>query len=142
MSWIRNMVVILELFVGFGALYGGSELLIDPKGNRLGFRIEWLIHSPFSTYFIPGLVLFVGIGMGSLCLVILAFRKNSLVPFLSLGLGMMVLGWILFQLAWFSSRSLLQLLIAALGLILVILSSFWIFLEKTKHSYSASARTT
>lgn len=53
----------LLLFQGIGAVYGGGLLLIKPDGSLLGMDSEWLAHSPFDTYLIPGFILFTLIGL-------------------------------------------------------------------------------
>ncbi len=61
----RRVLLILHLFVSVGALVGGLAAIIDPV-QPLGMPKELLEGSPFNNYLIPGLILFVIIGLGHL----------------------------------------------------------------------------
>lgn len=41
-----------------GALYGSIAMLIKSDGALLSMNTDWLKHSPFSTFLIPGIILF------------------------------------------------------------------------------------
>ena len=60
----RGVVVVTELIVGIGAVFGGYGLLSDAEG--LGAKQSWLDGTVFPDYTIPGLVLLVVIGGGML----------------------------------------------------------------------------
>lgn len=49
--------------LGVSALAGGFGLFADPTGESVGIPLEWLEHSPFSSFLIPGLVLFCLLGV-------------------------------------------------------------------------------
>lgn len=57
------LLLILLLFLGMGGFVGGGMLLIQPNGSLLGMSAEWLAHSPFRTYRIPGIILFLFNGL-------------------------------------------------------------------------------
>lgn len=46
---LRVTLVILELFVGIGGIFGGLEMIRDPL-NPLGMTTELIAGSPFDTY--------------------------------------------------------------------------------------------
>jgi len=52
-------LIILHLFLGLGAVYGGVALVLKPDGSLLGMDSGWLAQSPFESYLMPGLVLFI-----------------------------------------------------------------------------------
>lgn len=51
------------VFLGIGALYGGTSFLLDPTGGRIQLPISLLEGSVFPDYRIPGAVLFVTFGL-------------------------------------------------------------------------------
>lgn len=52
------------LFVqGLSGFSGGLGLIWDPTGNTLQIPIEWLSGTPFQTYLVPGILLFLVIGI-------------------------------------------------------------------------------
>jgi hypothetical protein len=72
----RNVLIILLLFLGAGAMGGGALLIISPSGKLLGgLPLSILDHSPFSNFFIPGIILFVVLGL-SPCLLAMALIKR------------------------------------------------------------------
>jgi hypothetical protein len=60
----RIALVLVELIVALGAVYGGVMLLAD--ADELGADPVWLEGSVFSDFTVPGLVLLVVIGGGML----------------------------------------------------------------------------
>lgn len=52
---------LLYLFLGFlslNAIGGGGALMLAPDGSLLQIPLEWMEHSPFTDFFIPGFILF------------------------------------------------------------------------------------
>jgi hypothetical protein len=60
-SWL---LIILQLFLGVGAIVGGGGLILDPQGSLLSMPLSLLQHSPFSDYLIPGIILLLVLGVG------------------------------------------------------------------------------
>jgi hypothetical protein len=72
----RNLLISLLLFLGVGAIGGGLLLIISPSGKLLGgLPLSILAHSPFSDFLIPGIILFLILGL-SPCLICLALVKK------------------------------------------------------------------
>jgi hypothetical protein len=72
----RNILISLLVFLGVGAMGGGSFLIISPSGKLLGgLPLSILEHSPFSDFLIPGIILFLILGF-SPCLISLALIKK------------------------------------------------------------------
>ncbi len=53
----------LHLFLGLGAITGGGMLILKLDGSLLGMETGWLSQSPFSSYLIPGFLLFIFSGL-------------------------------------------------------------------------------
>jgi len=72
----RNILVILLLFLGIGALGGGLGLIISPSGRLMGgLPLSVLQNSPFRDFLIPGIILFLVLGI-SPCLIALALIRK------------------------------------------------------------------
>ena len=54
------------LILAVGALPAGWSFIVQPDGAGIGMPMAWLEHTPFSNFVIPGLILFVLFGIGSL----------------------------------------------------------------------------
>ena len=68
--------MVMHFFVGIGALVGGGAAILDPF-NPLGAPLDMLEHSPFDNFLIPGLILFIIIGIGSLISGVMALIKSD-----------------------------------------------------------------
>ena len=64
MKLLRLLLLLIHVFVGLGALAGGYACLVDPV-TPLGATTAMLQASPFSTFLIPGIVLFGLFGVGN-----------------------------------------------------------------------------
>lgn len=75
----RNILIALLLFLGLGAIGGGAFLIISPSGKLIGgLPLSILEHSPFTDFLIPGVILFLILGIAP-CLISLALiRKPEL----------------------------------------------------------------
>jgi hypothetical protein len=63
---VVTALVVVHLFLALGALAGGAALMASPKGGVIKLPISDLRGSPFSDFLIPGLILFVVLGVGPL----------------------------------------------------------------------------
>jgi hypothetical protein len=59
-------LIVVQLFQALGALGGGAVLVASPKGGIIKMPLSYLNGSPFSDYLIPGIILFVVLGIGPL----------------------------------------------------------------------------
>jgi len=67
---------VLQILVGITAILGGVGLVSDPSGAKMDVPLVLLKNSPFTNYFIPGLVLLVVIGVGNVLAGIVTFLRN------------------------------------------------------------------
>ena len=59
-------LIVVQLFQAVGALGGGAALVASPRGGVIKLPLSYLSGSPFSDYLIPGVVLFLVLGIGPL----------------------------------------------------------------------------
>lgn len=57
------ILIFLVLFQFVGAIPSGFSMIIDPSGGGMGIPLYLLEQSPFSNYLIPGLFLFIVLGL-------------------------------------------------------------------------------
>lgn len=117
----RLTAVILLAFNGIGALYGGGMLIYDPSGAMLGLPKETLKHSPFSDFFLPGLILFVILGLGSIVTCIVAIMKTQGYPFLTIFIGFALSIWISVQMLMLQGVHWAHILYGLIGIALILL---------------------
>jgi hypothetical protein len=56
-------LLLLHLLLSFNALAGGALLIWEPHGSLMGLTQERLANTPFTTYLVPGLLLFIFMGL-------------------------------------------------------------------------------
>ncbi|WP_434749926.1 hypothetical protein [Paenibacillus amylolyticus] len=61
--------------LGIGAVAGGLLLMIDPSGRLLNMPVTLLEKSPFSDFFIPGMILFMVLGICPIVICIALVRR-------------------------------------------------------------------
>jgi len=72
----RNILLFLLAFLGLSAISGGGALIISPSGKLLGgLPLSILESSPFNNFLVPGIILFVVLGLIP-CLLIVALIKK------------------------------------------------------------------
>lgn len=77
-SFACYLLIFLHVFLGIGAIFGGSLLMFSPDGSILSMPLEMLENSPFNNFFIPGLILFVGLGILPIITAIYLISEKSL----------------------------------------------------------------
>jgi hypothetical protein len=110
----------LLIFNGMSALYGGLNLVVYPNGNSLGLPLDWLEHSPFENYFIPGLILFTLIGLSSLFICVAILLDSKKYALLILIQGTILAAWIVVQIIMIRFESYLQLVYGLVALLLIV----------------------
>jgi hypothetical protein len=118
---IRIATIILLIINGLFAIFGGCTLLIDPAGSKLDLTTESLKYSPFSDYLIPGLILFIILGLGSAITSIIVGLKVKGYPFLTIFMGFALSIWISVQMLMLREMNGLQIVFGLIGIILIIL---------------------
>ena len=93
MKLTKIALIVIQLLVMLNAFGGGYYGLAGAKDIPL----SWLDGSPFDSFFIPSLFLFVVIGGGMLVATLVWWRKSSLAPWVSLGMGVTLMLWIVAQ---------------------------------------------
>ncbi|GAB4055891.1 hypothetical protein [Spirosoma litoris] len=72
----RKILPSLLVFLGIGALGGGGALVVSPSGELMHMPLSMLAHSPFGSFLIPGIILFLLLGVWP-CLVAYALLKKT-----------------------------------------------------------------
>ena len=91
---IARIAVALEIFLGLGALFGGGAFILGPDGHLLGMPTKLLAGSPFTSYLIPGIILFTFIGIAPLLAAAITVRRRALAPLAAVAVGLTLIGWV------------------------------------------------
>lgn len=123
--WLHRLLTGLLVFQGLSGLVGGIGLVIDPSGASLGFPLEWLEGSPFSSYLVPGLVLLLLLGLLPLLLSVALRRPLGWTYSASIGIGLILLIWLGVEIVivGYQSEPPLQLVYGLVGMGIVVSAS-------------------
>ena len=110
----------LLLLVAINAFGGGYYGMAGAKDVPL----EWLEKSPFDSYFVPGLILFVLVGGSCLFASIVVFKGHRLARYSSFICVAIIFTWLLVQVAIIGYVSWMQPTTAILSLLILLLALF------------------
>jgi hypothetical protein len=116
--WIA--IGLVHAFVALGALIGGGAFLLRPDGSLIQADPSWLAHSPFRTYLIPGLILFVMVGLANVAAAVVAWRRAPWAGWFTAAVGAILMGWIVGEFLLVRLYHWMQPMYFGLGLVLVV----------------------
>jgi len=118
-----KILLVFIIFQGISGLAGGIGLILDPSGKSLKIPISWLEGSPFSNYLIPGLILFVVLGLYPLIVFYGLLKKLRWSWFSAFVLGAALIIWIGVEIIiiGYQPQPPLQLIYGLVGLIILVL---------------------
>lgn len=114
------LAIVLLLFNGTGALYGGWNLMTHPDGSTIALSPRFLAQTPFNNYFIPGIVLFIANGLCSMAALLMVLRKSKFTGHAVLAQGVLLCGWIVVQLYLIGPVYFLQAMLGCVGVLLLL----------------------
>ena len=94
---IAWFVATLDVLLGLGALFGGAALALGPDGHLLGMKTSLLAGSPFTDYLVPGVILFLVMGVFPLVAAAMIALRSSLAPIAAIASGLALIGWIVVE---------------------------------------------
>ena len=94
---IRIAAIAVLCFNGVSAIFGGGSLVYDPSGEWLQMPLQFLEHSPFNDFLIPGMILLTVIGLFSIWTALLGIKKSPSFPLLTILCGILLTGWLTVQ---------------------------------------------
>ena len=112
---------VLQVLIGLGAVGGGLALVLEPSGSNLGIPLKVLKSSPFLTFLVPGIVLLIVNGFGSLVGATASFTRYWCAGEIAIALGLFLVAWIMFQVYWFAAFHWLHALYLSIGLLELVL---------------------
>lgn len=129
MRKVYRLLFALHLFVGVGAMAGGLAAITNPQAP-LGVPVEVLKNSPFSNFFIPGIILFTIIGLGNIFSAIMFHFKSKYQGYLSSVISWALVIWIVVQCIMMNAVAFLHVLFFIIGLVQAALSMIILFEQR------------
>lgn len=128
-KFFRLIMINVYSLLSLGAFISGVMLITDPNGKSMGLSKDLLSQTPFQNYLIPGLLLFIVIGILQL---ISAFKLKSEGPFLkeiTLTAAISMLIWIVSQLSMLGYVFFMQVIILFVAIVEL---AYSLYLRKKK----------
>ena len=119
----RIAIVVVSALVGLNALVPGWQIMTS--GSVYGFQLppEWLSgYWPFGDYSVAGFVLLVVVGGGCLLTAAIAAASERWAWMVSFVMGVVLVGWIAFELLFLTQTMIMTWIILGAGILLVALS--------------------
>ena len=125
---VRVIIIVLLAVTGIGAIIGGASLIADRSGESLGLSVKILQNSPFVDFFIPGHILFLLLGVGSLVASVIVVLKSKAYPLWTIFFGFTLAIWIAVQILMLQDVHYFHIIFGFVGILSVILG----ILERNK----------
>jgi hypothetical protein len=122
--WGRASIALLAV-LGLAALGGGAFLVASPDGSAMQWTVAMLDGSPFADFTIPGLLLGVVFGLGSLLAIVLGLTHSRPAPFVAFAIGCAQMIWISVELAIIGEFSFLHPTMFGIGLLIAATAVPW-----------------
>lgn len=71
----RNILIFLLGFLAVGAAGGGIVLILSPSGDMIKMPVSIIAGSPFTSFLIPGIILFLVLGIAPVILIYALVKK-------------------------------------------------------------------
>jgi hypothetical protein len=120
------LAVALEVFTALGAIPVGIMFLTDPTGRTVGLPGGWIEATPFGSYLVPGLYLFLVNGVMMLVAAVLSVMRHRFAPWLTGVLGVGLIVWILVEIVLLPETMFLTWVFLATGVALALVSLLWL----------------
>jgi ABC-type Na+ efflux pump permease subunit len=124
-KFTRYTLSVLLLLVALHAFAGGIYGMAGAKD----IPVDWLEQSPFKSYFIPSLILFVLIGTSCLAAFIAVLKHLYWAPAATLSCSIMLIIWIVVQVSVIGYVSPMQPIIAVTTIIILFFSLLYLQLQ-------------
>ncbi|MFD1900849.1 hypothetical protein [Enterococcus termitis] len=133
----RIFLLVSNLLIGLGGISGGVMALSSSARASVGINETMLIHSPFTTFLIPGLFLLFIIGCGNLLVGLLGFKHFSTFSYYECLIGLILVMWIFIQCLMLWSIVALHVIFFFLGILQFTSGILLIQREKVPFPFSA-----
>ena len=110
------LALVLLLLSSAGGFYGGYNLLIQPDGTTIKQPLELLKYTPFTTFYIPGILLIISVGViGALAIIVTIFQVSYFAKYI-IAAGLILTVWMLVYMVLAPEIYRLHYIVLAMGL--------------------------
>lgn len=129
MSKQEKLLRVIHLFVGIGAVFGGIGGILNPYGF-MGITTEILKKGPFDTFMVPGIFLFLVIGVGNILTGLMMSKDFKYQGYMSGIFSTILVFWIVIQCFFLQSIAVLHVIYLFIGCVQGLLSIHNLYQKK------------
>lgn len=118
-QFLRILSIVLLIFTGINALIAGSIFIFDPSGQKIGMTLDYLKFSPFHSFLIPGIILFLVNGVSNIFTAFITIKRNKFSNNMIITQGVLLVGWILIQIRMVRDLNPLHVIMFSIGAVLI-----------------------
>lgn len=126
MKIVNRLMIFLHMFVGIGALVGGMMAILNPH-SPFGITLK---NSPFTSFLIPGIILFTILGIGNIISAIVVYYKPWFYGYVSSVFSWALVIWIIVQCIMLESVVALHVIFFSIGLVQAALAMLILFNQR------------
>jgi hypothetical protein len=115
----RWLLATLCAAVALTAFAGGAALMLAPDGSAIHAPRTLLEHTPFGTFFLPGLLLFVAVGLSNAVAALRVLRHLPSANPTAVFAGVALFGWIIGEMVLLRTTEPLQLGYLVVALVII-----------------------
>ncbi len=115
----HTSAIVLLIFNGISAFFGGLALLYDPSGNFMKIPLSLLQYSPFPDFLIPAIILLVMNGLSSFIISVITIIRWEKYYLFIIYQGCISLGWIVGEVIIIRSFHYLHLIYGLIGFFMI-----------------------
>ena len=119
---MKLFLFLLTAFVAFTAIVCGALLVSYPDGSLFSMSTSLLAATPFTNFFVPGLILCIAVGGTNLIAVIRNLQTHPQRYEWSIAGAVMIMGWVVVQMLLIAVLHWLQFVYLGIGLMMLLLS--------------------
>lgn len=132
----RIAAIVLMAALSVSAVIAGCLFMKDPSGHALGIAVDYIQYSPFTDFFVPGLVLLLVNGILPLFVISMALVRSRLYPTMILVQGVVLCGWIIVQVIMVHSVNMLHVICIGVGIALIAIGQKLLALAARRRRFS------
>ena len=119
MKIARQISIVLLAVTAASAIYGSYHFITDPTGQTIGYSLAEIKGTPFKDYLVPGWLLLIFMGLGSVVSCGLAMQEEESYTNYIMVQGGICMVWVLVQIIMLHHVTFLQLVFILIGIALV-----------------------
>lgn len=121
---VRILTIVLLTVTAISAMVAGILFILDPSGLKMGMNTLYLQNSPFSSFLIPGIILFTVNGLMNAIVAVRVISNKNKYPLMVTVQGLLLSGWITFQVIMVKDFNALHLVMLCFGIALIVFGRY------------------